>query len=143
MRTCTSLVVAVLVALCAGCGGSGGDDGVTAPPSGPITLGSRGVPGGTVAVSSAGAITAGTVNTFRLVLDGGLVPTQVTAWIGSELQNGEVGTSAIPTTNPGTYEINLLVPQAIPASSHVRVRLGFADGSVIETGADDFLLNRP
>ena len=144
MQQFTMMIVAVLIALCAGCGGSGGG-GVTTPSAGgPHALGARGVPGGTVTVTSDGALTPGAATLFHITLGGGLTPTQVAAWIGTEPVDGAVGTAAVPTaTGAGTYDVSLLMPATIPVGSHVWVRLVFTDGSVIETGADDFPLVRP
>lgn len=143
-------LLAALISLSAGCGGGGdnaaggvdrGNGGTNPPPVAAKALGSRGVPGGTVAVSSAGAITPGAVCTFHLVIGGGLVPTQVRAWIGADDLPTGTGIQAVPTsTGTGAYDVSLPVPSSLAAGSHVWVRLAFADGSLIETGAEDFPL---
>ncbi len=140
-------LVAALVAFTAGCGGTGGGSGGTTgvdvmPSGGATSLGSRGVPGGTVTVFSDRAIIAGAENTFHLVLSNGMIPTQVTAWIRTPTDDG-AGIPATPSqTGPGTYDINLMMPVTVVTGSHVWVRLTFADGSVIETGTEDFPLTR-
>lgn len=150
MRIPHLIVATILVTSLVGCGGSSGDvsgssgdGGVTVPPvvAGQI-LGSRNVPGGTITVSTAGPVQAGAANVFRLTLSPDMpTPTGVRAWIGIAYDPAAEGIQATPVaTTPGSYEITLTVPSPVTAGSHVWVRLSFADGSVVETGSEDFLL---
>jgi hypothetical protein len=131
-------LIAAVAAVCAGCGGvSGGGVQVTHPGG---QLGSRGVPGGTIAVSTAGAVVAGSPATFHVTCSG-LAPTGVSAWIetGEPVEGAEeVPGSAATPAGAEAYDVVLAVPS--PVAGHLRVRVACADGSVIETGSSDFPL---
>jgi hypothetical protein len=135
------LVVVAIILILVACGGSSGDGDATATP-GLHDLGSRGVPGGTVAVAAAGPVQQGMATIFRLALSPGMpTPTAVRAWIGVAYDPTADGIQATPVaTAPGSYEATITVPSPVAAGSHIWVRLLFADGSVIETGNEDFLL---
>lgn len=139
------LLIVALASIIAGCGGSGGGaGGATSTPGGSGVLGSRGVPGGTVTVEQESPGPAGAGSRFRLTLGSGLNPTQVTAWIGTADLPSDAGTQALPVADQaGAYEAAMAAPSPLPAGSHVWVRLSFADGSIIETGAEDFPLTTP
>lgn len=138
---------AILLLACAGCGSSGGDaptggGGATPPPAGGSSLGSRSVPGGTIAVAAAGAVQPGADNVFRITLGGGMpAPGEVRAWIGVGYDPAIAGIVATPVAGaPGAYDVALAVPAPLAAGVHVWVRLTFSDGSLIETGSEDFPL---
>ena len=150
MRIHYFISAVILLVSLVGCGGSSGNGGasaaggsVAAPPSvaGQL-LGSRNVPGGTITVSSDGPLQYGTANVFHLTLSPDMpVPTMVRAWIGIAYDSSADGIQATPAaTVPGSYEVTVTLPSSVAAGSHVWVRLLFADGSVIETGSEDFLL---
>jgi hypothetical protein len=132
-------VFAGLLMLCAGCGTSGGTGDLTSLSGGPTTIGVRGVPGGTVSVSSDRAVVPGASNVFHVVLSNGMVPTQVRAWMAAAPPGDDPGFQATPAaTGAGTYDVSLTVPSPLAVGSRVWVRLTFANGAVIETGSDDF-----
>lgn len=155
----TRLVIAATILLgLAACGGGGATSGapvgglapapavatpvVVQPAVATTSLGTRGVPGGAITVTQVGTAAPGAPAAFRLAL-GALAPARVLAWIGAE---GDLisspGVPAVPTATAGTWEVTLVLPAPLVAGSHVWVRLEFADGAVIETGADDFRLTK-
>ena len=142
-----NLVAAILLVSVVGCGGSSGGStgagGVTAMPGvqGQM-LGSRSVPGGTITVSTDGPVQPSAAKVFHLALSAGMpVPTGVRAWIGIAYDPMAEGIQATPVaTVPGSYDVTVTVPSLVAAGSHVWVRLSFADGSVVETGSEDFPL---
>lgn len=149
MRLHHLVVATLLTAGLAGCGGSAGGDGSAAaagatPPAGAHgqLLGSRSVPGGMVTVSSSGPLQPGSDNVFRLTLSLDMpTPSAVAAWIGIAYDPAATGIPATPVaTTPGSYDVAIPVPSPVAAASHVWVRLTFSDGSVVETGSEDFML---
>ncbi len=131
----------ILTACGSGGGGGGGDSESPAPETGSAALGSRAVPGGSVTVTKSGPSTAGR-QSFRVTLVSDPLPTDVRTWIGTEYDPAATGMAAVPVAgSPGVYDIALSVPSPLPAQAHVWVRMVHADGSVIETGHDDFRLS--
>ncbi len=127
----------ILVLALTACGGGGGSSGGVA--SG--TLGKRTVPGGSIAVAKVGTIATGAPATFRITVSSAVAPNQVLAWIGAEYDPNATGTAAsLEAGSTNVYSVTLTIPATIDASTHVWIRLIHADGSVIETGADDFSL---
>jgi hypothetical protein len=147
MRLPRLLIATTLLASLAGCGGSspsapGAAGGGNPPAPQGRSFGTRNVPGGTIAVSTAGPLQPGAANPFRLALSGGMpAPATVSAWIAAAYDAAAVGTLATPVAGAaGSYDVALALPAPLPAGSNVWVRLGFADGSLIETGGEDFPL---
>jgi hypothetical protein len=144
------MATVVLALSLAGCGGSsapagGSGDGSGNHDPGRSTgqvLGTRGVPGGTITVSCDGPLQPGTSALFHLALSAGMpAPSSVQAWIGVAYDPAAVGVAATPVAaTPGTWDAAVTIPSPVTAGSHVWVRLTFADGSVVETGGEDFML---
>lgn len=142
MRIPIVIPLIAAAAVLAGCGevtggvGSGSDH----PAVPGSELGSRGVPGGTIAVSTSGALVAGAPATFHVACTG-LAPTAVSAWIETsdpvEGADPVAGTAATPA-GAEVYDVVLGMPS--PLAGRVRVRVACADGSVVETGSSDFAL---
>ncbi len=133
----TFICACAFLLVIAGCGGGGGGGGSSANPN---SLGSRGVPGGTISAAKPGPLTAGAPATFHITLSGGLTATEVRAWIAVDYVGGVTGTLA--TANPdGSYDVTITVPSPFLADSNLFVRVTDGGGSVIETGNDDFKLN--
>ncbi|MBA3938094.1 MAG: hypothetical protein H0X38_11575 [Planctomycetes bacterium] len=148
MRLSHRILTALLLATLIGCGGPGagggataGSGGTTPPPSDHgQALGTRAVPGSTVTVASDGPLQAGAAARFHLSVSTPVpVPLEVRAWIGGAYDPAIVGIQATPVAI-GTYDVTVPIPSPIPIDSHVWVRMVFADGSVIETGREDFML---
>jgi hypothetical protein len=116
----TLIACSALITLTA-CGGGGGGDG----PHPAAPGGTRGVPGGTVSVAAAADAK------FRITTDLAGVAT-VEAFSGNDYA------AAVPLVvtadGPGAWTV-----QPGTASS-LLVRLSLSDGSIIETGRDDFPL---
>jgi hypothetical protein len=122
----------------AGCSGGGGEGG-PAPVSGDRSLGSRPVPGGTIAVVR--RADTGVATPFRITFTGGVQPGAVLVRLGAAYDAGAATTAAsVVAGTPGVYEVELSVPATPPAGTRVWVRLSWADGTVVESGLDDFAL---
>jgi hypothetical protein len=136
-------IIAAFLACLAGCNASSAGGNSTAQPGvhGQV-LGTRGVPGGTVTVSTDGPLQPGAAAVFHLALSPDMpAPAAVRAWIGVAYDPTAAGIPATPVeTAPGSYEVAATVPSPVAAGSHVWIRLSFADGSVVETGSEDFPL---
>ncbi len=144
------IAIVVLVMSLAGCGdssapsaGSGQSSGNGNGAPGPGTsqvLGTRGVPGGTITVSCDSALQPGANVVFHLALSAGMpAPSAVQAWIGVAYDPAATGVAATPAAT-GVWDAAIVIPSSVTAGSHVWVRLTFADGSVVETGSEDFML---
>ncbi|HEX3133192.1 MAG TPA: hypothetical protein VHX44_06365 [Planctomycetota bacterium] len=82
------------------------------------------------------------MNVFHIALSSNMpVPTTVKAWIGLVYDPAAEGIQAVTvTTAPGSYDVPLMVSSPMVTGSQVWIRLSFADGSVVETGSEDFPL---
>jgi hypothetical protein len=119
-----------------GCGGDAGGGGNQTGANTPHLLGQRAVPGGSIRVSGTTAVTVGSSSTFHLVLSGfAQLPRSVQARTGKAYDDAVPMVSATPSGDG--YALVLPVTDA---AGCVWVRLEFADGSVIESGASDFPL---
>ncbi len=146
MRTVNILFCVLVTLSVASCGGGGGSGGTAPVPSAKPTtppeaqgLGSRNVPGGSITVDRTSSLRSAGVASFRIHLDGNF-PTlsAVEASIGAEYL-AEGAASPATAVGQGLYAVELALP-ADTAGQRLWVRLRFADGSVIESGADDFVL---
>jgi len=121
-----------------GCGSSASDSTTDQPPTdhAALNFGSRGIPEGVVTVTAPTGKGV-SVTTFRLtVTETKQFPTQVSARIGNGYDENATLRDAIQIT-PGIFELDF--PTAnIVTGAHVWVRATYANGSVCETGADDF-----
>jgi hypothetical protein len=128
-----ALLLIIGLAGCAGGGGGGAAGGAT-PLSGTGSarqLGQRAVPGGMITVISSDAPIAGSSATFHLLVSGfAHQPTVVQARLGTTYEEGGALVSATPAGDG--YDLTMPVPDIV---SRVWVRLEFADGSMIESGA--------
>lgn len=130
------------ILLLTGCGAGTGAGGAPAPGTPPPTLrtlGSRAVPGGMVTVTTADALSAGGSATLHIVLDGfASGPAAVEGRLGA-MEYDPSATLTAARVADGGYDLSLIVPEA---ATRAWVRLTFADGSVVETGAEDFPIVR-
>jgi hypothetical protein len=145
-----SLVGAALACLLAACGGGGGDPGAAAAPGGgaggtPAAPVTRSVPGYTVGASRLSALQAGQPCTVQVSLtaDPGQAAVQSLAgWLGSDTY-AQPGTTIAATPVAGladTWRIVVAVPDPLPPSATVWLRITTADGSVMEVGRNAFEL---
>ena len=130
--------LAVLILSLTACGGSGGDN-VTPPPSTP-TLGSRAMPGSTVTVTSETAISAGKPASVLIFASDLPAGTTVEAAVG--IDRDTATTVSVTTLAPNQWRAALTLPDPLPAGTCVLVTLTLADGSVLESGYEDFVLAR-
>lgn len=137
-----------LVSLFAGCGGASGGD---APASGGngnqnvvtantnVTLGSRTVQDGTISVSIEGRLALGASNPVLVTLSNGFPSqsmVQITYTTGEEVPGTGVNTASVGS---GRFRQYLVLPATLAPKARIFVRLTAVDGSVIESGREDFL----
>ncbi len=136
------LGLAVLVLSLTACGGGGGDSGgssATPPPSTP-TLGSRAMPGVTMTVTPETAISAG--QPASLLISVADLPAGATliATVGADRDTAAAATITALATNQ--WRAAMTLPSPLSAGTCVLVTLTLADGSVLESGTEDFVLVR-
>lgn len=136
-----------------GCGGSGGggassdtdasNSGDTnqnlVPNTGGVSLGSRTVQNGIMSVSVEGRVVPGASNSIEVTLSSGF-PSQVVVQIAytnsEEVPN--TGVDAV-SVGSGRFRQNLVLPATLASNARIFVRLTGGDGSIIESGREDFL----
>ena len=142
MRTYLVLA-AVAFSLTAWNGGGGdaasGDTNVNQPP--PVTtLGSRTMPGSAITVTPETALHAGQPPRVLISAPDLQPGATVTATVGA---NRETATAATITALPANqWRAEMTLPNPIPAATSVLVTVTLADGSVLESGLEDFVLDR-
>lgn len=139
-RTASAAAVLLILAGCGGGGGGGSDSPTGGGPAAPATvpLGSRSLPDCDVAVERLTASAPGTW-TFRMRL------TPVTGTVASvAVRLGEAYAAAgyaaaTPVVGQANvYDITLSRPETPPPQIRAWVRITMANGSVLESGVDDF-----
>ena len=137
----TYLVVAVLAMSLTACGGgdSASDGTVTSPPPG-TTLGSRAMPGSTITVTPETAISVGQPLTVLISAPDLPAGATLTATVGADR---DTATTATLTPLPGNqWRAAMTLPSPLPMGTSVLVTVTLADGSVLESGLEDFVLAR-
>ena len=138
----TYLVVAVLATALTACGGGGdaaGDGTVTQPPPA-TTLGSRAMPGSNITVTPETAIVAGQPASVLISAPDLQPGATLTATVGD---NRDTATPATITALPANqWRAAMTLPNPLPAATSVLVTVTLADGSVLESGLEDFVLAR-
>lgn len=122
------------------CGGGGGDsdsDNATPPPSTPM-LGSRVMPGSTVTVTPETAISAGQPASVLITAPDLPAGATLAAAIGTDRDTATPATITPLAANH--WRATLTLPTPLPAGACVLVTLTLADGSVLESGYEDFVL---
>ena len=140
MRTYLGLaVLALSLTACGGSGGGGNGGNVTQPPTTP-TLGSRALPGTTVTVTPETAISAGQPASV-LISATDLPPgATLTAVVGVNRDTAAPATITVLAPNQWRAAMNL--PSPLPVGTCVLVTVILANGSVLESGIEDFVLAR-
>lgn len=139
--TLLALVAATFLASCGG-GGGGGGDGASAGGNAvaATSLGSRKLPGCDVAVDRAASSAPGTL-TFRVRLSPSSQALEsLGVRVGSDLASDGYAAASVVAGEPGVYAITVTQPTANVTGQRVWVRVALTDGSVLESGSDDFLL---
>jgi hypothetical protein len=152
MKLSTILFVPVWTGalLMAGCGSGGGDD---APPTSggnqPVTstpLGSLAMPDGTVTVTAITPLVPGQQASFRITIPDMKDVAMVEAMVGTDYEDPAINTSsALPTTQAGAdgWVASLVLPNPMPTSCRVLVRITDTDGGMQESGLDHFTIPTP
>lgn len=121
------------------CGGGSDENGSGAPPSTP-TLGSRAMPGSTVTVTPEAAIHAGQETSLLIAAPDLPAGATVAAAIGLDRDTATALTLTALAANQ--WQTVVTLPDPLPAGTCVLVTLTLADGSVLESGYEDFVLAR-
>jgi hypothetical protein len=132
---CYLFIPGLFALFCAGCSGGGGE---TPPANNDVQLGSRILPSGTVTVTSLTPLVAGKIASFRINIPDLAGVTTVEALLGNDYDN------TLPITvnseGPRTWHASVLLPDPLPATNNVLVRLTDETGAIMETGIDDFAI---
>ena len=139
----TYLGLAVLALSLTACGGDGGGDGggssATPPPTSP-TLGSRAMPGTTVTVTPETAISAG--QPASVLISAPDLPDGATLTAAVGVDRDTAATATITALSANQWRAAMTLPSPLPLGTCVLVTMTLADGSVLESGIDDFVLAR-
>ena len=139
----TYLGLAVLALSLTACGGDGGGDGgsssATPPPTSP-TLGSRAMPGTTVTVTPETAISAG--QPASVLISAPDLPAGATLTAAVGVDRDTAATATITALSANQWRAAMTLPSPLPLGTCVLVTMTLADGSVLESGRDDFVLAR-
>ena len=139
----TYLGLAVLALSLTACGGDGGGDGgsssATPPPTSP-TLGSRAMPGTTVTVTPETAISAG--QPASVLISAPDLPAGATLTAAVGVDRDTAATATITALSANQWRAAMTLPSPLPVGTCVLVTVILADGSVLESGRDDFVLAR-
>ena len=136
----TYLVVAVLAMSLSACGGGGdgASDGPANPPPSNQSIGSRMMPGCNITVTSETAIVAG--QPVSVLISAPDLPAGATlsATVGAERDTATAVTlTALPANQ---WRAAMTLPSPLPVGTSVLVTVTLADGSVLESGLEDFVL---
>ena len=137
----TLLVFSALALALTACGGGGdsASDGTVTPPPG-TTLGSRAMPGSTITVTPESAISAGQPLSVLITAPDLPAGATLTATVGADR---DTATAATLTPLPGNqWRAAMTLPSPLPVGTSVLVTVTLADGSVLESGVEDFVLAR-
>ena len=139
----TYLVFAALAISLTACGGGGGDsasDGNATPPPPATALGSRAMPGSAITVTPETTIIAGQPASVLISAPDLAAGATVSASVGADRDTAvPVTISALPANQ---WRAAMTLPNPLPIGTCVLVTVTLADGSVLESGLDDFLLAR-
>ena len=136
------LVFAALAISLTACGGGGGDsagDGgnVTLPPSTSF-LGSRAMPGSAITVTPETAIIAGQPASVLINAPDLAAGATLSASVGADRETAAPATiTALPANQ---WRAAMTLPNPLPIGTCVLVTVTLADGSVLESGMEDFVL---
>ena len=135
----TYLGLAVLAFFLTACGGGSGGGSGTSPPSTP-TLGSRAMPGTNVTVTPETAISAG--QSASVLISATDLPTgaTLTAVVGVDRETAAPATITVLPANQ--WRAAMTLPSPLPVGTCVLVTVTLANGSVLESGIEDFVLTR-
>lgn len=136
------LLAALALALtaCGGGGGDGGSNGNVTPPPPATTLGRRVMPGSAITVMSETAIMAGQPASVLIAAPDLPSGATLTATVGTDRDTAAPATiTALPANQ---WRAAMTLPSPLPAGTSVLVTVTLADGSVLESWLEDFVLAR-
>jgi hypothetical protein len=135
---------------CGGSGGGGASGGSDTSSSGDtnqnlvtntgrVSLGSRTVQDGIMSVSVERSVVPGASNSIVVTLSSGF-PSQSLVHIACT-SSDEVPSAGVEAVSLGSgrYRQNLVLPATLASNARIFVRLTGSDGSIIESGREDFL----
>jgi hypothetical protein len=125
----TVLLIALIALAAPLAAADGHDHAAEAKPLGSLVIGSQ-----TIAIATAGDLTAGTELHVELQLKPDApAPKAIRVWIGSENARGSVKAKAEAEKGAkGAYEAHVEVPKPIPADSKLWIAIEQADGQTIK-----------
>ena len=134
------LVLAVVALALSACGGGGGEsasDGNATPP--PTTsLGNRAMPGSAITMTPETAIIAGQPASVLISAPDLAAGATLTATVGTDRDTATPATiTALPANQ---WRAAMTLHNPLPVGSCVLVTVTMADGSVLESGLEDFVL---
>ena len=135
------LGLAVLVLSLTACGGGGGDSGggsSATPPASTPTLGSRVMPGATMTVTPETAISAGQPASVLISVTDLPAGATLTATVGADRDTAVAATITTLATNQ--WRAAMTLPSPLSVGTCVLVTVTLANGSVLESGLEDFVL---
>ena len=139
----TYLVFAALAISLTACGGGGGDsasDGNATPPPPATALGSRAMPGSAITVTPETAIIAGQPASVIISAPDLAPGATLSAMAGPDRDTAAPATiTALPANQ---WRAAMTLPNPLPVGTCVLVTVTLADGSVLESGMEDFVLVR-
>ncbi len=134
-----SLVTATLAlsAILAGCGGGGGSDPAASTTT-TVSLGARGMPGTALSVTAETPIAAG--QPVSVLIEAADLPAgaSLAAKVGTSYETASSATITPLAAN--RWRATMTLPDPLVAKTCVLVALTLADGSVLESGLQDFVL---
>ena len=139
----TYLVFAALAISLTACGGGGGDaagGGNATPPPSTSTLGSRAMPGAAITVTPETAIIAGQPASVIISAPDLAPGATLSATVGADRDTAAPATiTALPANQ---WRAAMTLPNPLPVGTCVLVTVTLADGSVLESGLEDFVIVR-
>ena len=140
----TYLVFATLAISLTACGGGGGDNagdgGTVTPPPPSSPLGSRAMPGSAITVIPETANIAGQPASVLISAPDLAAGATLSASVGADRETAALATiTALPANQ---WRAAMTLPNPMPVGTCVLVTVTMADGSVLESGIEDFVLAR-
>lgn len=154
-NTIVAGTVLLIVAFCfVGCLGGGSVTGFSDEPPPPVSgsgpggsllqadVGSANMPSGTISARFENErVAAGTKNNLLVTFSSGypaIASVQAGIAIGTAGQT--LGTVRTTPLRPGTYRVDVTLPQLMQSGHRVSLRVVHVDGSVVESGIEDYLI---
>lgn len=132
---CVTAVLALLSMF--GCSSTDSVNAVSTP----VDLGVRATPMGTIKVVKISNATDPALKCALTITDASIPPVKMEARVGTEYDASAPMTEAMPLeSESNTFEWTAPIAQSLVAGSHVWIRATWDDGTVVESGLEDFVL---